>query len=440
MVLYKLMVEHWSIFTLFTQLLFCAAALTNANLNLLEHKSICEDDNMQYIQEKGSQSSLVLNLFPDNTKPFCKRQFHAPESHGFYVRLQRIPSSVSTSHKILQQSGMSKKYGSKKSSNSSDSCALSISHSLHGEVLPPWRLDPCELESLGSKDEPVRLLQGRLNIVWNHLGNQPAYRLLVTVIGNGAPCLEKDRHPCLEVDDVPLLCVSKALICDGIRHCPSSMNAISDEDREMCAKRNAQDLMDNPMEMVFKKYIQTTFKAFFYTDSTEVPSKDDSTAVKETKRIELIETQTKNNTKQHKSTLTGLSKYGPWGYLFLGMLLCGGALLICGLWECCCRAHKPELSDISGEENPSVFLESGISSSNVNITTGTTQSLPPYDELDPPPAYSVLFPNQKSSDNLPSLETGSPSENTTESSHGPAQAIDSAESVSVVHIQNQTSQ
>lgn len=86
------------------------------------------------------------------------------------------------------------------------------------------------------------------------------------------------------------------------------------------------------MEMVFKKYIQTTFKAFFYTDSTEVPSKEDSTVSSEEKRIEVIETQTKTTTKQHKSTLTGLSKYGPWGYLFLGMLLCGGALLVCGLW------------------------------------------------------------------------------------------------------------
>lgn len=27
-----------------------------------------------------------------------------------------------------------------------------------------------------------------------------------------------------------------------------------------------------------------------------------------------------------------LSKYGPWGYLILGMLLCGGALLVCVLW------------------------------------------------------------------------------------------------------------
>lgn len=39
---------------------------------------------------------------------------------------------------------------------------------------------------------------------------------------------------------------------------------------------------------------------------------------------------------RRNSTRTGVnsdfSKYGPWGYLMLGMLLCGGALLICGLW------------------------------------------------------------------------------------------------------------
>lgn len=33
----------------------------------------------------------------------------------------------------------------------------------------------------------------------------------------------------------------------------------------------------------------------------------------------------------------GLSRYGPWGYLMLGMLLCGAALLICGLWGECTR-------------------------------------------------------------------------------------------------------
>lgn len=91
-------------------------------------------------------------------------------------------------------------------------------------------------------------------------------------------------------------------------------------------------LQDNPVEMVFKKYIQTTFKAFFFTDSTESPTKEISTMSNDEKLVEATETQTPTTIKQHKSTLTGLSKYGPWGYLFLGMLLCGGALLVCGLW------------------------------------------------------------------------------------------------------------
>lgn len=45
------------------------------------------------------------------------------------------------------------------------------------------------------------------------------------------------------------------------------------------------------------------------------------------------EEQNETTTKRYRVTLTrGLSKYGPWGYLILGMLLCGGALLLCVLW------------------------------------------------------------------------------------------------------------
>ncbi|XP_058833284.1 uncharacterized protein LOC131691128 [Topomyia yanbarensis] len=439
MVLYKLMVVHWSIFTLFTQLVFCASAFSNSHINHVNHKSICDDDSVQYVHETGPDSSLVLNLYPDKNKPFCKRQFHAPESHSFYVRLQRIPSLSSSSQQISQQIGSSRKYGSKKISNTTDSCSLSISHSLHGEVLPPWRLDPCELEALSSGDEPMRLLQGRLNIVWNHLGNRPGYRLLVTVIGNGPPCLEDGKHSCLEVDDVPLLCISKELVCDGVRHCPSPVNAFSDEDSALCSKMKDKQLTENPVQMVFRKYIQTTFKSFFYANSTEVPSREDTTTADEESVIEVIESQTKIPTKQHKSTLTGLSKYGPWGYLFLGMLLCGGALLVCGLWECCCRSHKPEAPDIVDNESPSVYLESGLNNTSTSSASGTVQTLPPYEDLDPPPAYSVLFPNQKSSDNLPSL-LQPPMEQEPTNNSDPAQSGSSGTSVNTVHIQTQTGQ
>lgn len=36
--------------------------------------------------------------------------------------------------------------------------------------------------------------------------------------------------------------------------------------------------------------------------------------------------------RQRSSLTRGLARYGPWGYLMLGMLICGAALLVCGLW------------------------------------------------------------------------------------------------------------
>ncbi|XP_055619200.1 uncharacterized protein LOC129764290 isoform X2 [Toxorhynchites rutilus septentrionalis] len=388
------------------------------------------------------ESSLILNLVPDKNKPFCKRQFYAPESHSFYVRLQRIPPTSNAGLKNLQQNGHAKKYGNKKANNITDSCSLSISHSLHGEVLPPWRLDPCELEVISSKEEPMRLLQGRLNIVWNHFGNQPGYRLVMTVIGNGFPCLEKGKHSCLEVDDVPLLCISKELVCDGIRHCPSPVNAFSDEDSEMCAKLREQQFAENPVQMVFRKYIQTTFKSFFNNDATEVPPiKDTSTLPAEVKQLDVNEALSKVSSKPHKSTLTGLSKYGPWGYLFLGMLLCGGALLVCGLWECCCRSQKQESSDLDEQEHSAASVESGVNGSNANTTNGT-QTLPTYEDLDPPPAYSVLFPNQKPAEVQTTLSQDSERSSFSFGSidHVQTSSSETNESGSHVHTQTQNAQ
>lgn len=49
----------------------------------------------------------------------------------------------------------------------------------------------------------------------------------------------------------------------------------------------------------------------------------------------MMESSTKHY--RHMTLSRGLSKYGPWGYLILGMLLCGGALLVCVLWG---KAHS----------------------------------------------------------------------------------------------------
>uniref|UniRef100_A0A182SA22 Uncharacterized protein n=1 Tax=Anopheles maculatus TaxID=74869 RepID=A0A182SA22_9DIPT len=184
------------------------------------------------------------------------------------------------------------------------------------------------------------------------------------------------------------------------------------------------DDLENPVQSVFRHYIQNTIKSFFGGEPKEdLPSKPSYGEVDialEQKFGAMYPlppppppgpvspfppaTEPTVPPKKQRSSLTGLSKYGPWGYLFLGMLICGGALLICGLWECCCRSHKPEHSvdDSLPDQVPS-FLQtsSPADGGRPGLTVGdspTSHNLPHYGELDPPPAYSVLFPTQKPAD------------------------------------------
>lgn len=108
-----------------------------------------------------------------------------------------------------------------------------------------------------------------------------------------------------------------------------------------------------------------------------------------------------------------LAHYGPWGYLMLGMLICGAVLMLCGLWECCCRSSKHRLpagGPASTSAPTTVFIISsagGIGSHRRNSATEQdeappTPGPPSYEELDQPPSYSALFPLTKTSD-VPSL-------------------------------------
>lgn len=75
-----------------------------------------------------------------------------------------------------------------------------------------------------------------------------------------------------------------------------------------------------------------------------------------------------------------LSRYGSWGYMMLGMLMCSVVLLMCGIWECIRRVQKNDVLEqfqINGE--PLEIIEQD-------------NSCPQYD---PPPPYSSLFPLAK---------------------------------------------
>lgn len=177
-----------------------------------------------------------------------------------------------------------------------------------------------------------------------------------------------------------MLCISDSLVCDGIRHCPMGNGYESDEDTEMCLIRYKQMKqlqkqshvrqrhhipMDNPeytklivlripqaapTEMGLWQQIQKELKKIVSsssssssstaptteTFSTDVPTRttttsSTSTSTTQSKQLDSAVHRTKEA--RDRTTLTrGLARYGPWGYLMLGMLLCGGALLMCGMW------------------------------------------------------------------------------------------------------------
>lgn len=86
-----------------------------------------------------------------------------------------------------------------------------------------------------------------------------------------------------------------------------------------------------------------------------------------------------------------LKHYGPWGYLMLGMLICGTVLMFCGLWECCCRRPKAIVSNAVGPAL--LIINQGNQQNEMEIPS--TPEPPRYDDLDQPPSYSTLFPPSK---------------------------------------------
>ncbi|XP_075166015.1 uncharacterized protein LOC142238293 [Haematobia irritans] len=454
---------------------------------------ICNLQEEHFVESDGKESSLILefNTASANAhKQSCTRILSAPPNYGFIIRLIlpkiRHPTSqhISTHHHHQQQQQQrsavpiiaqdrSQRAATKSSASSrknnmptvSDklnastilkvgrSCPLSI-FSSHDPHTPQWRLDPCQLEDTAPEmDDPVRLLRGRVRIVWDHNNQILNSKLMVTVLGKGDQCKGENKHQCLKIGDEPILCISKDLICDGIRHCPLSNEYDSDEDYAMCWRHSRSDEPVPPvMESdIFEHFALEVFRNLFAFDvptvakgarptgeelppSGEKPTGYNSTSVQTVQlddSNEIVDEELtsdedgggKNSTKglgksdnatsflgshhRRNGTRSGLnsdlSKYGPWGYLMLGMLLCGGALLICGLWASASQhAANNERESALQSANAANAAAAGMGQDNHSSPT----SPPNYEELDPPPAYSVLFPNQKaaSSNTLNSMD------------------------------------
>lgn len=59
----------------------------------------------------------------------------------------------------------------------------------------PWRFDPCQMNA---NDEQMKILQGRVKILWVHGSNHPNYKLSITVLSKNEACHERNKHACLK--------------------------------------------------------------------------------------------------------------------------------------------------------------------------------------------------------------------------------------------------
>lgn len=156
--------------------------------------------------------------------------------------------------------------------------------------------------------------------------------MTITAYGEGDVCDQEGQHTCLKVGQQKAVCISDQLVCDGVQNCPSGKEFESDENPAECELRKK---MSGP-----EKWL----KDFVHTALTKLRQGINSTATQEHHATTFTVTRSDNNktivvetvidttSNIRKNFPKGLAKYGPWGYLMLGMLLCGGALLVCGLW------------------------------------------------------------------------------------------------------------
>lgn len=298
-------------------------------------------------------------------------------------------------------------------------------------------------------------LTNHLTLTWSPpdaslSGKMMAKRLVITAISRHLDvCSNRHRFICLGRGIYFPVCISSELACDGHKNCPAAGDDENPEECEAMALKGRLLLADldsseeghqsnphNVIEAMLKKAVLKTLTevksgkrdatstttsqpglmTLMFRDVSDIilkkllnNSKRDQLA--EPRNSTAITTTTKppwQDSPEDPTLPAALAHYGPWGYLMLGMLICGAILMLCGLWECCCRSSKHQLpagGPASTSAATTVFIinsAGGIGSHSRNSSqqpdeASSTPGPPSYEELDQPPPYNSLFPVMKTS-------------------------------------------
>lgn len=355
--------------------LFCAFVLRVAQGSSSSSNnsiSICGPEKEVELQSHGEAASYTVTLEPSVKKPLslCRLRVTAPKNH--VVNLQFVDNE--TNILINETDNKVKK----------PYCIMSI-YLPDNTKAPFWKGDPCSAEPLSDVD----LLTGDFKILWTPPENSSAVvwnkTFVLTAVGSGPVCNDPFQHTCMRIGRIPMLCISDHLLCNGVQNCPKS-STNSDEDPKVC--KTAKNAWENLVVELVKKYRPQD--AADGKLGLKVNASGGATEWLEWQLVRKNATEKPkvvNETHSATESISAmLNKYGPWGYLMMGLLICGTVLFFCGLWECCCKRPKPEADPPPSTTPPTVLV--------MNCEQGgiTNPVLPQYDDLDLPPSYATLFP------------------------------------------------
>ncbi|XP_044260160.1 uncharacterized protein LOC123008431 [Tribolium madens] len=347
---------------------------------------LCGSDAEIELTKSGETSTMTVTLSPFEHNSVCKMRVKAPSTHVVYVQFVEPTPEIKRALKL-------------NTTTNHPPCVMSFFLPENPRV-PVWKGDPCSENALTEVD----LLTPDFKIVWNPPAN-PAFtkgrKFVLTAVGQGQVCKEEGQHTCMRIGWDPMMCVADNLLCNGFPNCPKS-STTSDEDEKLCKKSFfAPTSLEQLAVELFKKWKPPEL------GNKWLHEKLDNASPTPPQRKPFISWREWQDVRKHDSTTTPtpeqttpkkppkatdsisqvLSKYGPWGYLMLGMLICGTVLMFCGLWECCFKKPKTEIEPPVTQTQPTTVLIINQEEAN--------PSPPNYDELDQPPSYTTLFPNFK---------------------------------------------
>ncbi|KAG8236168.1 hypothetical protein J437_LFUL005275 [Ladona fulva] len=318
-----------------------------------------QTDFQQTLSLEGSGKHSAARLWANLTDPPCTLVIEVPnDTHVIAVSLKDLPQGFLCPLNLWYVDGTDE----------------------------PWSMKPCDRQTIPLYPE---VFPHRIALRWypearaGQFGGNASrtedmtaqtVQIVVTAVGRGSTCEGDDWVLCWKSMN-ERLCIAKELACDGYLNCPRPTN---DESPSQCP--NNDEMLKSTPGRAWDIVTNHIHRIISVTDehSREISSEKSNKSEKPSEESGT------------EGTVAVFPRLGTWTLVLLVMLACGLLLLLCGLWECCCRTQHPNIS--MSPRGSTVVATSGA-------TVYIISSSPPpqYDDLEQPPDYKELFPGKSRS-------------------------------------------